>query len=188
MKTFSICDFEVNNKEPYWRKPEIYKKITDDKIIAVSSKFFEDCPAWSFRGAGIVRVSIEQVWKAVFEFDRLKKMADIFSEVDYDKSQKKLKLKIKLLAIEKELVLRFITEEHLKEDKKLKFVVEYGFLKTLEGELRLKIYNSQETEVGLFAKYPDKIERWPDWIFAFATEAVMSRVAGELRKMVELGL
>lgn len=169
----------------FFNKPELEKRISDERWIAVSSKFDENSKTWFFLGEGQVKLSLDKTWKAVREFDRLAHLKDVFKTVQYDKERKKLALTIKLLALEKSFVLKFQEVESLNR-KELYFQVENGFMKLLSGVIRVESISASISDVGLKAYYNHEVE-WPSWLFAFATEAVVQHVAADLRLMIEKG-
>lgn len=176
--------------QPFWQKPPLYKKIVEERWLAVSSKWEGDPKSWLFLGGGQVHLPVKQTWEKVRQYHRLAEVKEFFKSVEYDSSEKKLALKIKMLAFEKNLVVKFQELEKPGQslfDYEIRFSIISGFMQGLEGRLGLKGIDSgprSDTDLDFRAWSHSEVS-WPNWFFALTTESLMYHVAVKLRQLLE---
>lgn len=172
----------------YWQtKPNIHKKVFEDHEITVSAqkengKDFEN---WSFKGAGLVRVPMEQIGKNLFQFQLLKGASKFIDDVIWKPQTGELTVVIRLPPLDA-FSQKFLLEDKLKDEPNhLRITALNGYFAGAKGVLFLKDYKRQGVEMGLHVVDQVPIKEASVLIRPFMIEVVMQYVATSMRNQLE---
>src|SRR5262245_15825090 len=94
----------VTAKAPFWKSPDVYKTVTDQRAVAVSAKIEKTTHRDEARerlqvvAAGHVSVPLAYAWKKVREFERLPKISSHFNKAVYTAANKRLYIEVEALS------------------------------------------------------------------------------------------
>lgn len=171
----------------FWdTKKEIRRQIDEEKYVAVSVVKDEEKtqPIWWMKGAGIVQSPADFSFQYATDFEKLKRMKDSFSLVEWNPSSGLLTLRVKFPL--KEINLKFHVQILGKENpKKILYSVVEGPFNQSEGVILFRSAKQQLTEVSVIGRYRGDLPLKPDFLVAFAVEGMMHHVATSLRSNIE---
>lgn len=171
--------------EKFFDQVQEQNSIFKKKQILTSAKL-ETESHWKFKGDGVISVPVDICLQSAKDFNRLRKIPERFPEVLWDSERSELSLQVKFLGQSRALLFKLF-EAPATSDRAaaISFHSLGPWMKGLEGVVLFKDLGRQETEAQMLAKYSGHLRWVPDFVFSFASEAVMHHVALSLRKSLE---
>lgn len=172
----------------YWQtKPAVQKKVFEDHEITVSAQKDDskDFEKWSFKGAGLVRVPMDQIGKNLFQFQLLKGASKFIDDVVWKPQTGELTVVIRLPPL-KAFAQKFLLEDKLKDEiNHIRITALNGYFDGAQGVLFLKDYKRQGVEMGLHVV--DQVPKADSSVLIrpFMIEVVMLYVATSMRNQLE---
>jgi uncharacterized membrane protein len=187
---------------PYWKTPEVYKNIVDQRSLAVSAKIDkvgkddESKERLKVVAAGHVAVPLSYAWQKVLQFERLPKVSSHFNKAEYTAANKQLYVVVAAMGYTAHLVLqlKFIeAPNHASTEsgderpdwKEIQWETIGGAFQGMTGTIRLEDYEHRRTEMSLVTTHETKKLPLPSAFKAFMIEVVSQRVAGVMREYIE---
>jgi uncharacterized membrane protein len=170
----------------FWKRPENYKKMVQDRTILVSADTGEKPPlkTMSVDGAGIVSAPLDFTYSTVKKFDELPKVSERFEEAKFNPKDNTLDLHISALGYHVKMKLLLTFEEK----PKTKIIhwksIEGGFV-GMSGDLQLVAFDARRTEMSLSAYFENEKLPLPKVLMGLGLEVVTQRVAGVMREYIE---
>lgn len=180
----------VTSQAPFWKKPDVYKTITDNRALAVSAKIEKtegqkaDLERLQVVAAGHVSVPLAYAWKKVREFERLPKISSHFNKAVYSGKDRRLWVEVEAIGYRANLFLKldFVEKD---ESKEIRWEAVEGAFTGMKGTIRLDDYRNRKTEMSLFSEYEAKKLPLPPALKSLVIEVVSQRVAGLMREYIE---
>jgi len=177
---------------PFWeRKPEVMKRVLDDRAIVVSAKVDTLQVAGRRReqklevlGTGVVSAPRSFSFRTAQNYQRLKELSSHFKTVQFDPSSQKLHLVAEAAGFQARMIMR-IRPERLGEDDMLRFEVIWGDLRGMTGLIRFRSVEARRTQISIEAKHQTEEVQFPKALVSLALETIVQKVAERMRSTIE---
>jgi hypothetical protein len=174
--------------QPFWKaKPEVYRKIIDERAVMVSAHRTELANArttFDVKGGWLVSAPRDFVFRTISDYSRLGLMSEMFKDVKWDAALHRLSLRIEALGYKEEFVveLKSISKPDCDE---VQFTVTQGEFKGLSGFIGLSDQGFAKTEMSIDATLTTAQPPLPKSFMTFAMEVITQKVAERLRHYLE---
>lgn len=174
---------------PFWkRKPELQKKIREDRAIFVSVRRedLERDPGlmrFTMLGAGLVARPKDFCFRLGQQYHRLTQISDHFRTVNHDPRTNQLFLITEALGYQARMILKLnpVSGDRRSE---IQWKVIWGAFKGMTGVIGFEKEGEGKTEVSIIAKYEAKELPIPKVLMGFALEVVTQKVAEKMRTYI----
>lgn len=177
-----------SEQQPFWRrKPELQKKMREERAILVSVKR-EDITGgrvrFAMNGAGWVSRAKDFCFSTSQEYSRLRDVSDHFRTVNFDPNTNQLFLVTEALGYQARMILKMVP---VQEDwrSELQWEVVWGHFKGMKGVMGFESMGPQKTEISIQANYEAEELPLPKALVGFALEVVTQKVAEKMRNYLE---
>jgi len=175
---------------PFWkRKPELQKKIREDRAIFVSVRRedLERDPGlmrFTMLGVGLVARPKDFCFRLGQQYHRLIQISDHFRTVNHDPRTNQLFLITEALGYQARMILKLnpVSEDGRSE---IQWEVIWGAFKGMTGIIGFEKDGESKTEVSVMAKYEAKELPIPKVLMGFALEVITQKVAEKMRTYIE---
>ncbi len=179
----------ANTIQPFWRKPELIKKMAEDQAILVSvthekpnmqSKMFK----LYLKGAGIINAPQNFNQKKIVEYEKLSGISTYIREVKYTPEKQELFVHGVAYSFIAKMVMK-MTPIISDDDFKLGFEVIRGHFTGMKGVARLEDYERRKSLMSLEAYHEAEKVPLPAALLDFGLEIVLQQVAKKIRQHLE---
>jgi hypothetical protein len=174
----------------FWRvKPEIYRKITEERavVVSVTRTDLKDEPGmihFAMKGAGIVGAPKNFSFRTAQEYEKLKQISDHFRTVVFDPNSRRLFLIMEALGYQARMVLQItpVSEDWRSE---IQWQVIWGAFKGMTGVIGFEHEGSDRCEISLISDYKSDHLPLPKVLMGFTLEVLTQKVAEKMRTFIE---
>mgnify|MGYP001574685795 FL=1 len=175
---------------PFWKaKPEIYKKMLEERAIVVSVTHVkpqkgEKTFRLFLKTAGIVNAPMGFCEKKIQEYDKLPSLSKYIKETKFDAEKKELYFYGDAYTYIAKMWMKI---EPIRNDGKFKlgFEVVRGHLTGMKGKIQIEDSGRLKSEMSLFAEYDAQKLPLPPALLDFGLEIVLKQVAQKIRVYLE---
>ena len=181
---------QIARAEPFWTKPDVRKRMIDDRAVIFSVKTGKSPggkSTFAVRGAGIVAAPRAFAFRAAQRYERLKEISDRFREVKWDEPTKTLFLAAEALGYQARMILKVDAAKAADRDE-LKWETTWGRLKGMKGAIGFADVESagkEKTEIDFASDFSADELPLPRGAMGFALEIVAQKVAERMRSYIE---
>jgi len=176
---------------PFWKaKPNIYKKMLEDRAIVVSVTHVkpqknEKIYQLYLKTAGIINAPLGFCEKKIQEFEKLPSLSKYIKETKYNAQARELYFYGEAFSYIAKMWMKIDTIK-TKDDFRFKFEVVRGHLPGMKGSIRLEELGPLKAEMSLVAEYSAQKLPLPGPLLDFGLEIVLKQVAQKIRNYLEL--
>jgi len=172
---------------PFWKsKPEIYKKMKDDRYIPVSAHT-SDVGAdkkLSVVVAGIIHAPVEFANSRIIQYDEYPKFLSYIVASPYDKTTSNIFLHGAILGYHVQMTIH-VTAEKSGDNEVIKWKSVAGGFIGMEGIINEVPIDKDHTEISLDSTYIGKTIAIPAFILDRGLEFAAQRTASSMRSHIE---
>lgn len=175
-------------EKPFWKaKPDLMKRMLDERYIVVSVKR-EDLPngriVFTMAGAGDVNRDKEACFTLAQQYPKLKEISDHFKTVSFDEKSQKLFIVTEALGYQARMLMQLtpVIEDWRSE---VQWEVIWGSFKGMKGVIGFERLGPRATEVSFQGRFEAPELPIPKFLMGFALEVVVQKVAEKMRTYLE---
>jgi hypothetical protein len=176
------------SEKPYWKsKPDLLKRMLDDRFITVSVKREDRTDGkiiFTMSGAGDVARDKDASFKLAQDYSKLKEISDHFKAVNFDEKQQKLFIITEALGYQARMLMQLTP---VQEDwrSEVQWEVIWGSFRGMKGVIGFERLGPRSTEVSFTGRFEAPELPIPKIIMGFALEVITQKVAQSMRSYLE---
>ena len=173
--------------KPFWKsKPDLMKRMLDDRFITVSVKR-DDEPGkiiFTMSGAGDVNRDKDACFKLSQDYPKLKEISDHFVTVTFEEKTQKLFIVTEAMGYQARMLMQLtpVIEDWRSE---VQWEVIWGSFKGMKGIIGYERLGPRSTEISFQGRFEAPNLPIPKFLMGFALEVVTQKVAEKMRTYLE---
>ena len=178
--------FAQDAQPPFWKKPEVYRRIENDRYIAVSAKTEKKAEVYEMRvvTAGHIAAPAPSVYEELMKFENYPQVTSHFKSVRYDTEKKQLFLHGEAVGFHAQMLFQLDIRGDA-QDRTIAWRVIHGTFEGMKGEILLKSVSPPKTEISMWGEFQSVTLPLPRLLMGVGLEIVAHRVAGLMRTHLE---
>lgn len=173
---------------PFWKsKPEVYKRIKEDRAIIVSAKSEKDEKgekAMILLTAGRIKAPLYFTHEIATQYGQYQKILPYVSETTYDKESGNLFASGAFMGLKAKMTMKLSAEEGEGSKDYIKWEIISGFLTGMKGVITEEKISDEVTEISMDAKYVGPTVL-PGFLMNWGLEFIGQKMASAMRSHVE---
>lgn len=186
--TKSLAAESGAGEEPFWKaKPEVYKKVVDERriFVSVTDRSDESRKVMKLNGGGQVSAPKSFTFQELQDFEKLFKDNGYIKKIQVDQAHKFLFIQAEAYGLSSAMKIRWKVKQNEEKLSVISFQIVAGLMEGFKWDLRVEPAKNRKTDVGIIGRYEYEKFPLPAFFLKFGLEVIFQRLAIDIRSSVE---